>query len=220
MGTAAYRGQPDGGISEEERSLTPDHRPLCEFRDHNLFPSLTMPTMRFLLYSCALSLAFSAPACAQEIPKSQLGTISQTIADAQVEIRYRRPVARGRVLFGELVPWGEVWTPSADTAVQVTLSAPVEIEGQTLPAGSYALWAIPDAASWTIIFNSRTPVFHLRYPAEEDMLRVSVTPEEGEHVETLQIAFPLVDGDSALMQIRWGPTIVPLNFRVASRARR
>ncbi|HVE35157.1 MAG TPA: DUF2911 domain-containing protein, partial [Gemmatimonadaceae bacterium] len=52
--------------------------------------------------------------------RSQLGVVSQTIAGTRVEIMYRRPVARGRDLFGSLVAWGRVWTPSADTAARLT----------------------------------------------------------------------------------------------------
>ena len=56
-------------------------------------------------------------------------------------------------------------------------------------------------------------VHHLRYPEGEDVLRVQAVPERGEHVETLQISFPMVDADSALMHLRWGETIVPLRLR-------
>src|SRR5207247_670397 len=99
-----------------------------------------------------------------QAPRSQLGTVSQLIAGTHVEITYRRPVAHGRTLFGALVPWGRVWTPSADTAARIALSDAVEINGSKLAAGTYSVWAIPDSASWTIIFNSEAAVFHLRYP--------------------------------------------------------
>lgn len=169
-----------------------------------------------LLLACAVALGEAAPATSQEIPRSQQGTISQMVAGTRIDVRYRRPVARGRVLFGDLVPWGQVWTPSADSAAQVTVSTDVEINGQRLAAGSYALWTIPDAASWTIIFNSRVPVFHLRYPADRDVLRVASAPVVGEHVETLQFSFPMVDADSALLHIRWGTTVVPVRIRAAA----
>src|SRR6185436_8506599 len=111
----------------------------------------------------------------QATPKSQLGTVSQLIAGTRVELVYPRPVARGRDLFGALVPWGRVWTPSADTAARISLSGPVEVNGSKLAAGTYSIWAIPDSASWTIIFNSVSEVFHLRYPDGRDVLRVHAT---------------------------------------------
>ena len=145
--------------------------------------------------------------------RSQLGTVSQSIAGTRVEIVYRRPVARGRQLFGSLVAWGRVWTPSADTAARFTTSAPLQVNGSELPAGSYSVWAIPDSASWTIIFNSVPEVFHLRYPDGHDALRVKATPASGEHVETLMFTFPIVDADSARLELRWGTTVVPLSLR-------
>ena len=157
-----------------------------------------------------------SPAPAQEgIPKSQLATVTQVVAGTRIEIVYRRPVARGRSLFGALVPWGRIWTPSADSAARISFSAPVTVNGERLAAGSYTLWAIPDADSWTIIFNSSPAAFHLRYPDGRDVLRVRATPAHGDQVESLMFAFPMVDADSAQLQLRWGTTVVPLMLRTS-----
>jgi hypothetical protein len=150
-----------------------------------------------------------------QTPRSQLGTVSQSVAGMRIEVTYRRPVARGRDLFGALVPWGRIWTPSADTAARITISAPIEINGSKLAAGSYSIWAIPDSLSWVVAFNSVPTVFHLRYPEGHDVLRVRATPGRGEHVESLMFAFPMVDADSARLEIRWGTTVVPLSIRAA-----
>jgi hypothetical protein len=168
-----------------------------------------------LLASCvALATLISAKApVAQTIAPSQLGKVSQTIAGTQVDITYRRPVARGRELFGNLVPWGVVWTPSADTSATFQISGPTEVNGTLLEAGSYGIWAIPDANTWTIIFSREPAAFHRRYPEGQDVLRVQANSRTGEHVETLQFEFPLVDADSALLQMRWGTTVVPLKLR-------
>lgn len=158
-------------------------------------------------------LASTATIHAQPAPKSQLGVVSQSIGSARLEITYRRPVARGRALFGALVPYGRVWTPSADSAARITLSEAVEINGAKLAAGSYTIWAIPDSTSWTLIFNSVPSVFHLRYPDGRDVLRVQAVPMRGDHVETLMFSFPMVDADSARLEIRWGTTVVPLSLK-------
>jgi hypothetical protein len=174
-----------------------------------------MRTLRPHLLLLAAAVLGPAPAHAQQpaIPKSQLGSVSQTLAGTEIEIVYRRPVARGRELFGALVPFGRVWTPSADSAARITVSSDVEVNGQTLPAGSYSIWAIPGADEWTVIFNRLARVFHLNYPSGRDALRVQATPTTGEHVETLTFAVPLADADSAQVQIRWGTTVVPLRIR-------
>jgi hypothetical protein len=175
--------------------------------------------MRVLLLTLCALIAVAEPAVAdgQGNTRSQLGTVSQTVAGTRIDLIYRRPVARGRDLFGALVPWGRVWTPSADTAARISLSAAVEINGAKLAAGTYSLWTIPDSASWTIIFNAVPDVFHLRYPDGRDVLRVHATPARGDHVETLMFAFPMVDADSARLEIHWGTTVVPLTIRATGR---
>ena len=149
----------------------------------------------------------------QEIPKSQLGEVSQRVGAAEIEVVYRRPVARGRELFGKLVPYGRIWSPSADSAARITVMKPVEIDGHSLPAGTYGIWAIPDSTVWTLIFSGSPVAFHLRYPEGKDVLRVQVRPRQGEHVETLEFGFPMVDADSAALQLRWGTTVVPVKIR-------
>jgi hypothetical protein len=162
-----------------------------------------------------------APACAQgngdrDIPKSQLGSVMQSVAGTRIVITYRRPVARGRALFGALVPWGRMWTPSADSAAVLESSGPLEVNGAALPAGTYSIWAIPERDTWTVIFNATPHTFHLAYPEGRDVLRVHATPKQGEHMETLGFYFPSVDADSATLYLHWGTTIVPLSLRATN----
>ena len=160
----------------------------------------------------SLACACASPAGGQNT-RSQLGTVSQSVASLKIDIVYRRPVARGRALFGALVPWNRDWTPSADSAARVTISEPIEINGSRLEAGSYSMWAIPDSTSWTLIFNSQAQAFHLRHDEKRDVLRVHAVPTKGDHVETLMFAFPMVDADSARLELRWGTTVVPMLIR-------
>jgi hypothetical protein len=166
-----------------------------------------------LLIAAAAMAPASGRAQQPAIPRSQLGSVMQSVAGTEIEIVYRRPVARGRELFGALVPFGRVWTPSADSAARLRISNDIEVNGRALAAGSYSIWAIPGADEWTVIFNRRPAVFHLSYPAGQDALRVQATPTTGEHVETLTFAVPLADADSAQIQLRWGTTVVPLRIR-------
>jgi hypothetical protein len=163
--------------------------------------------------AAALLLAATS-ACAQETTrKSQLGVVTQWIAGTKVEITYRRPVARGRELFGALVPYGRMWTPSADSAARLSTSGPIHINGKALPAGTYSLWAIPDSASWSLIVNRNAVLFHLAVPASGEVLRVDAKPQRGEHIETLMFAFPMTDADSARLELRWGTTVVPFTIK-------
>jgi len=169
--------------------------------------------MRILAGAFLLSVALAGKAGAQTGRKSQLATVSQLVGEARIEIRYRRPVARGRNLFGDLVPFGRTWSPSADSAGLFSTTTDLEIAGQSLKAGQYTIWMIPERDSWTVIFSSKQPAFHLPYPEGHDVLRVRATPRTGDHVETLAFYFPMVDADSAVLHMHWGKTMVPLAIR-------
>ena len=151
---------------------------------------------------------------AQRIPLSQHGTVSQAIANTTVTIEYNRPVARGRELFGALVPWGRVWCPGADDCTSIKLSTAATINGQKLAAGSYTMWAEPNPDNWTIIFSRGYPAFHTSYPAGRDALRVTAVPRKGEHLETLSFYFPVVEGKHAELVLHWGTVVVPLQLDV------
>lgn len=163
----------------------------------------------------ALVLALAARlVAAQDIPLSQHATVSQRVGTTAITIDYNRPVARGRKLFGDLVPWGRVWQPGANDATTITFSKNVLIEGKPLAAGSYTLWSIPDSTRWTFIFSNALHVWHIPYPGEShDVLRVQVTPEHGDHMEVLAYYFPVVGPDTATLRFHWGTTIAPIKIR-------
>lgn len=131
-----------------------------------------------------------------------------------VTVVYNRPVARGRDLFGKLVPWGRIWCPCADAATTLRVSTDVTINGQVLPAGTYSVWSEPQPDAWTIIFSRAANVSHSQYPIGEDALRIKVTPRSGEHMETLAFYFPVVDGRKAELVLHWGTVVVPLTIEV------
>ena len=151
---------------------------------------------------------------AQPPRPSQHGSVTQQIAQTKITVDYNRPVARGRALFGALVPWGRVWCPGADNCTTIELSTPVRMNGESLAAGTYSLWAEPGPEQWTIIFSKAHPVFHTRYPADQDALRVRVAPRQGMPMETLAFYFPVVDGNHAELVLHWGTVVVPLQLDV------
>jgi hypothetical protein len=150
-----------------------------------------------------------------QVRKSQPGAVAQRIATTEITISYSRPVARGRELFGALVPWGVVWHPGADKATAMAISRDLHVNDHPLAAGKYSLWTIPRPETWTIIFSRAGDVFHHPYPGEaHDALRFDVTPETGPHIETLTYDFPIVDGKDAVLRLHWGTTIIRLPIRV------
>jgi len=148
------------------------------------------------------------------IRASQHGSVTQQVADTTIRIEYNRPVARGRQLFGALVPYDRVWCPGADDCTTIELSTDIKIEGQALAAGTYSLWAQPGAEKWAMIVNRAHPIFHLRYPVDQDVMRLPITPRAGSHMETLAFYFPVVDGKHAELVFHWGTVVVPMAIDV------
>lgn len=158
---------------------------------------------------------------AQGFPASQRGRVEQTIAFTDVAVAYGRPVARGRVLFGDsaLVKWGNIWHPGADSATRIRFSRDVLLEGREVKAGEYSVWLIPrSSGQWTFILNRAAHVFHQPYPGEgSDALRLEIAPERGAHMETLAFYFPVVLRDEAVMRVHWGELILPIRVKAPYR---
>ena len=150
----------------------------------------------------------------QQPRPSQHGSVAQDVAGTRVTVDYNRPVARGRELFGALVPWGKIWCPGADNCTTLAISTDVQVNGQKLAAGTYSVWAEPGADRWTFIFNRAHPVWHTKHDESQDVLRVPATPREGQHMETLAFYFPVVEGKRAELVLHWGKTVIPLQFEV------
>lgn len=171
--------------------------------------------MNRLTHAALAMLAIPGIAAAQGFPASQRQTITQNVALTRIEISYGRPVARGRELWGKLVPWNEIWHPGADSATRVSIDHDITVEGKPLKTGEYSLWLIPrDGKPWTVIFNSAARVFHRPYAGEAtEVLRVDVAPEVLSPVESLTIDFPKVLMSDAVMRIQWGTTGVSVNIK-------
>jgi len=97
-----------------------------------------------------------------------------TVNGKTVTIDYSQPSVKGRKIWGELVPYGQVWRAGANETTAFTLSADATINGKPLPAGKYAFFVIPNEKEWTIIFNKTIKWGAFTYKQEEDVLRVNV----------------------------------------------
>lgn len=106
-------------------------------------------------------------------------TATGTIGNATVKIDYSQPAVKERTVWGELVPYDQVWRTGANEATVFEVSADVSIEGETLPAGKYSLFTMPSAEGpWTVIFNKTYEQWGAYdYNADDDALRIEVSPE-------------------------------------------
>jgi hypothetical protein len=138
---------------------------------------------------------------------SQGAAVSQNLAQAQITVVYNRPVARGREIFGHLVPFDEPWHPGADQATVFRTTADILVDGELLPAGRYSLWVVPSRANWEIIFHRDWNVFHLPYPGDEGVeLRLSLEPQTAEHMETMAFYFPVTNRREGVLAFHWADT--------------
>jgi Protein of unknown function (DUF2911) len=151
------------------------------------------------------------------LPRSTYARVEQRVGRVLVTIEYNRPVARGRRLFGGIVPYDKVWHPGADAASTINFSGDVMLEGRPVAKGTYSIWTIPTPEHWTFILSRAAKVFHEPYPEGKDALRLSVKSETGSYMETLGFYFPMVDADSAVLRLHWGETVLPLRLRARAR---
>jgi hypothetical protein len=158
----------------------------------------------------ALSKSFAARA---------LGTLSPTdsakatVAGAALAVRYSRPSTRGRVIFGNVVPWNQVWRTGANQATVFETSADVIVAGTTVPAGRYTLWTIPSPGGWKLIVNKNTGQWGTDYDATYDLARLDMRVEAlAQPVEQFTIAIE-PRGYGGLLKLEWERTraSVPLS---------
>jgi len=110
-------------------------------------------------------------------PLSPADSVSGAVGRATVSVRYARPAARGRAVFGGIVPWGQVWRTGANEASIFTTSADLRIAGKRVPAGKYSLWTIPAPGGWTLILNRNTGQWGTDYDPQYDFVRVPMRAE-------------------------------------------
>ena len=121
-----------------------------------------------------------------------------------VKIDYSSPRAKGRKIFGGLVPYGEVWRTGADEATTFVASTNVNVGGTEVPAGSYTIFTIPGSDKWTLIINKKTGEWGIPYKYESDELArvpMSVSKTSGP-VENFTIGFEQ-DGRKCSLHLEW-----------------
>jgi len=156
-----------------------------------------------------LALALAAPlfAAAQDLPQpSPKGRVEQIVGLTKVTVDYSRPSAKGRAIFGDLVPNGQLWRLGANGCTTLSFDGPVAIGGldQKVPAGTYSLFAEPMDGAWVFHLNKNIELWGTDgYKAEEDVAVWKAETSDSEHTETLTISFEEVMDDKARVDVRW-----------------
>jgi hypothetical protein len=124
-----------------------------------------------------------------------------------ITVDYSSPRAKGRKIFGDLVPYGEVWRAGANEATTFVTGADLMVGGTHVPAGNYTIFVVPNKDKWTLIINKKTGEWGIPYKYESDELarvdmKVSATPSP---VENFTIAFDKA-GTGCTLRMEWEST--------------
>jgi hypothetical protein len=150
----------------------------------------------------------------QASPKA---TVFQTVGLTDIEIVYSRPAARGRAVFGNLVPFGKVWRTGANENTTISFSEDVTIDGKILPKGKYALYTIPKIESWEVIFYSTTNNWGNPEVWNEANVALRTTVKEEalqKAVESFTIGISNLDANFAYLDMAWENSSVSMKFEV------
>ncbi len=148
---------------------------------------------------------------------SPLAKIDQVVGLTNIQIEYSRPSAKGRTVYGDLVPFGKHWRTGANANTTVSFSEDVKIAGKDLKKGKYALFTTPKADSWDVIFYTDTNNWGLPEEWNETKvaLKVTVKPETTtKSVESFSIFLNNLTNDSGIMELSWERTTVAIPFSV------
>lgn len=181
-----------------------------------------MITQLFRTGFVALGLLGLASGLSAQAPKinfpaaSPAATITQRIGLTDIQISYNRPGAKGRVVFGSLVPYDHIWRTGANTATKISFSTPVKLNGTEIAAGTYELFTIPGVAEWTIIIHKNMSQWGAySYDEKNDVARIKATPVmHTVQIESLDISLNDLRDESATLNIAWENTRVPVSLTI------
>ena len=148
---------------------------------------------------------------------SPLGKISQRVGLTDIDIAYSRPGVKGRTIFGELVAFGKIWRTGANSNTKITFSSDVMMDGQTLKAGSYGLYSIPNKDTWEIIFYSEADKNGVPRDWNDNKIAAKTSVKVGSmpmNIETFTIAFNDVTSTSTIIGLLWEKTYVGIKIEV------
>jgi tetratricopeptide (TPR) repeat protein len=149
----------------------------------------------------------------QPSPKA---TVSQTVGLTDIVITYHRPAVNKRTVWGDLVPWDQVWRAGANENTTIAFSSPVTVNGKPLAAGTYGLHMIPKKdGDWTIAFSNVNWAWgSFTYDEKEDALRVTAKPQPADFQERLSYTFDEPTDGSVDVSLRWEEVRVPFRVEV------
>jgi Protein of unknown function (DUF2911) len=181
--------------------------------------------MKKIIFVFTFLLTLSVLAQVKSPQLSPLSNVKQTVGLSEIEISYSRPGKRGRLVFGELVPYGKLWRTGANANSTILFSDDVKINGNELKKGKYAIYLMPKAEVWTLFFYKDIDSWGLPKTWEDSKiaLKVDLKPEiSTTSLESFTISIDNLTIDSAEITLAWEKSFskfkveVPTNFLAKS----
>ena len=152
---------------------------------------------------------------------STASEIEQVVGLTEIEVDYNRPSKRGRVIFGNLVPFGKIWRTGANSGTEISFSTDVSINGENINEGTYSIFSIPNEDSWQIIFYSDTDLWSVPRNWEESKIIFQSNFKSNTNnkvVETFSISFEDITNNNVNLVFSWDDTnvIVPIDVPTKS----
>ena len=183
-------------------------------------------TINFFVSLFMILLSINSFGQDNRIRQSQKSSVTQYVgADTQITINYSRPAVKGRIVWGNMVPYGLAapdkysngksfpWRAGANENTTIEINNEVKIAGSTLPPGKYSIHMIPSETDWIIIFNKNSDQWgSFSYDETEDAIRVTVTPVEAHFEEFLTYNFGDITENSVIAFLHWEKLKVPFQI--------
>lgn len=172
-----------------------------------------MKNIRRVLMVAVVGTMLSTSLQAQDVKlpsASPAQTVTQEFALSNITLSYSRPAIKGRVIFGDLVPYGQIWRTGANSPTKIKFGEDVSINGKPVPAGEYALYSIPGENEWTFILSKKLSLWgSIGYQQSDDLMRFSATPQQLPfNVENFTILFGNQSANSVDVQLLWANVAV------------
>jgi hypothetical protein len=160
---------------------------------------------RILLAGLFLSASILSEAQLKTPAPSPVQNLRQDFGLGTIELSYSRPGVRGRKVYGDLLPYGQVWRTGANSATTISFTDEVIVGGKKVPAGKYGLLTIPGAKQWIVILTKQTNVTSpADYNAEQDVVRVNVsTTKSKTSTETFTLSIQNIKPTSCNLVMSW-----------------
>ncbi len=184
---------------------------------HIIKGSMISKILSFLLLLCTLTSSVTTHAQDRKI-LSPRDSVIFAVDTNSIAISYSRPSMRGRVIMGDLVPWGRVWRTGANQATHLRTTFDMILGGVPVPRGTYTLWTIPGQKGWTMVLNKQTGQWGTQYDERQDLARFPVAVRRiTAPVDTFTISIERSKGIAGSIILRWENTRVSVPFERSPR---